>query len=85
MDFLFQLNLGHLIDSKSGLIHFWASNLLDALFIPYEEKGEREMDKRDDMRTGWFCDCGEMMVRDPENEQDYCPNCGYIEEWPKKE
>jgi len=33
--------LGHPVDSKSGLIHFWASNLLDALFIPYRERGER--------------------------------------------
>ncbi len=40
------------------------------------------MDKRDDMRTGEFCPvCEGQMVRDPQNEQDYCDSCGYVEKW----
>jgi len=47
MDFLFWvLNRGQLVDSKSGLIHFWASNLLAALFIPCGEKGEGKWTKK---------------------------------------
>ena len=58
MDFLFQLNLGHPVDSKSGLIHFWASNLLDALFILYGKKGEKKMKKGKE--RDWQKDAGNL-------------------------